>query len=574
MGAQAYTGKTPEQVAEAQMEEKKIQQKAEAARAATKQKEEEEAIKQEETDMAAAEGKQKEKEKQAAAKEDEQKKTKKERSDKDDAAELTKKRDEKRKAKAKENGMKAVQRAAETAFKAKIKQEQANRKKVEAEKELHDKNVLAENEKKKAGPLIEVQQKSQKKLADVTNLENSIPKKVMLKRQERGKVDVTLKNLESDVFKEVKSLAPSIPVVRPAVNGTKREPASTPAASAANATNATKPEAPVGQDFWDKFHDEKDKKVAARKELAEKADKKYMKKELAAEKKMQTDAKAQAAKARTVEAGKEHDKLAKRLVNFASKANELKEKLNAPNVAPGEKSRLEAKLNSATAKAQAAEIQEVTQRANIKTMTKRQRHTESKVMKLEAKLEAGAADFAAAAGQLELAKDVTIAEKKAAEKKAAAATPKPKPPAPKQKTEAKPAAKPEAKPAAKPEAKPAAKPEAKKPAAKVAAEDHLGRLEPVPKGFVPNYECENHGKWSNDCEPLADQCMTSIVVRMKCRKTCGSCQQNFPVKEPSDDEMLKQRLLERSMYALDSAAELGQALGDDKVDTFLCHLTK
>merc|ERR1711998_768739 len=207
----------------------------------------------------------------------------------------------------------------------------------------------------------------------------------------------------------------------------------------------------------------------------------------------------------------------------------------------------------------------VTQRANIKTMTKRQRHTESKVMKLEAKLEAGAADFAAAAGQLELAKDVTIAEKKAAEKKAAekkaaAATPKPTPPAPKQKTEAK--------PAAKPEAKPAAKPEAKKPAAKVAAEDHLGRLEPVPKGFVPNYECENHGKWSNDCEPLADQCMTSIVVRMKCRKTCGSCQQNFPVKEPSDDEMLKQRLLERSMYALDSAAELGQALGDDKVDTF------
>merc|ERR1712196_522482 len=305
-------------------------------------------------------------------------------------------------------------------------------------------------------------------------------------------------------------------------------------------------------------------------ELAEKADKKYMKKELAAEKKMQTDAKAQAAKARTVEAGKEHDKLAKRLVNFASKANELKEKLNAPNVAPGEKSRLEAKLNSATAKAQAAEIQEVTQRANIKTMTKRQRHTESKVMKLEAKLEAGAADFAAAAGQLELAKDVTIAEKKAAEKKAAekkaaekkaaAATPKPTPPAPKQKTEAK--------PAANPEAKPAAKPEAKQPAAKVAAEDHLGRLEPVPKGFVPNYECENHGKWSNDCEPLADQCMTSIVVRMKCRKTCGSCQQNFPVKEPSDDEMLKQRLLERSMYALDSAAELGQALGDDKVNTF------
>merc|ERR1712159_917191 len=129
-------------------------------------------------------------------------------------------------------------------------------------------------------------------------------------------------------------------------------------------------------------------------------------------------------------------------------------------------------------------------------MTKRQRHTESKVMKLEAKLEAGAADFAAAAGQLALAKDVTnaekkaaekkAAEKKAAEKKAAAATPKPTPPAPKPKTKPKPAA--------------------KKPAAKVTVEDHLGRLEPVPKGFVPNYECENHGKWSNDCEPLADQC--------------------------------------------------------------------
>jgi len=46
--------------------------------------------------------------------------------------------------------------------------------------------------------------------------------------------------------------------------------------------------------------------------------------------------------------------------------------------------------------------------------------------------------------------------------------------------------------------------------------------------------CENNPKWESICTHLSEHCATSLVTRMKCKKTCGSCKEVFPIAEPSD----------------------------------------
>jgi len=56
----------------------------------------------------------------------------------------------------------------------------------------------------------------------------------------------------------------------------------------------------------------------------------------------------------------------------------------------------------------------------------------------------------------------------------------------------------------------------------------------LPDGYKRDYNCKNNAKWGSHCEHLSDHCGTSLVLRMKCKKTCGSCKEKFPVNEPKD----------------------------------------
>lgn len=96
--------------------------------------------------------------------------------------------------------------------------------------------------------------------------------------------------------------------------------------------------------------------------------------------------------------------------------------------------------------------------------------------------------------------------------------------------------------------------------------DHLGKLEAVPKGFIPNFNCANNKAWADSCEDLKEHCDVSVVTRMKCRKSCGSCNQQFPVDEPTDKVAREEqrKLMERSsmVFALkDESSELGENVG-------------
>jgi len=53
--------------------------------------------------------------------------------------------------------------------------------------------------------------------------------------------------------------------------------------------------------------------------------------------------------------------------------------------------------------------------------------------------------------------------------------------------------------------------------------------------YKKDHDCDNKPNWDSDCPHLVGNCGTSLVVRMKCRKTCGSCKQTFEgIPEPKD----------------------------------------
>jgi len=62
----------------------------------------------------------------------------------------------------------------------------------------------------------------------------------------------------------------------------------------------------------------------------------------------------------------------------------------------------------------------------------------------------------------------------------------------------------------------------------------MQKLAKLPDGYKRDYNCKNNAKWDKHCEHLSKHCGTSLVTRMKCKHTCGSCKEKFPVSEPKD----------------------------------------
>lgn len=40
-----------------------------------------------------------------------------------------------------------------------------------------------------------------------------------------------------------------------------------------------------------------------------------------------------------------------------------------------------------------------------------------------------------------------------------------------------------------------------------------------------NYDCDNNPNWDKHCAALVEHCGDSVVARMYCKKTCGSCKE-------------------------------------------------
>jgi len=67
------------------------------------------------------------------------------------------------------------------------------------------------------------------------------------------------------------------------------------------------------------------------------------------------------------------------------------------------------------------------------------------------------------------------------------------------------------------------------------------------------YNCEDTPAWAKMCPLLTDQCH-HVVMRMKCRKTCGSCHEKFNLPEPKDDDTPSYSSSSKPVVAKKSAA--------------------
>lgn len=88
-------------------------------------------------------------------------------------------------------------------------------------------------------------------------------------------------------------------------------------------------------------------------------------------------------------------------------------------------------------------------------------------------------------------------------------------------------------PTAAPTATPTAAPTAPPTASDKDVSNAIALMGKLPPGYVKDYNCEN--KWTAEhCEVLGEHCATSMTMRMKCPKICGSCKEEFPLPEPKD----------------------------------------
>lgn len=249
------------------------------------------------------------------------------------------------------------------------------------------------------------------------------------------------------------------------------------------------------------------------------------------------------------------------LMEAVKKAAAVQKLLDDPDLTPVKKAELEAQLAEAKAVATKAEVIEVDKRAQIVKANKQIIETVNVVRMAEAALNS-------ANITLENVKEHTAKLLNGTNESEAG--PSPAVPG---------AAPPIAQPTAQPTIAPTATPTtaaptppptpppptaAPTPAPTVSdsqVSNAIAAMGKLPANYKKDYNCEN--KWALEhCEELGEHCATSMTMRMKCPKVCGSCKEQFPLPEPKDHDKPEEKPKVEYKFELREARNIRDAQED------------
>jgi hypothetical protein len=478
-------------------------------------------------------------------------------------------------------------------FKSQVKEKKAQKGPAEKNEKTDASSKIQEFDQTNQKPLLEVQQKSQQKLADATNNDPAAAQAAVAKDADKA-ADVTLQELQKDMLN-----------AETAQNSTNQNSAN---ATQELGSTADPPNAP--NNTANKTEQQKAEEKLKQEENTpapidiQKEEENALK--VVADTAAQGDAQVAsaglgAASTATKQAQKDHEEVANNVLKLSETVEAADKAVqDAPTLA--KKVEALAELSNAQADAQKAEIQEVGQRAEVLTLTKSEKVAQVAVQTAEAAVAVTNASISIPdvkalpnpAKEVECIYDKDNPEKKVDEATAYASGASENgsnenvlilgnESAPVTSEAANASVVTNTTSNAGNGTAPQAGTPTQAPTQNGAPVDsitaaaaklplNLGALTPIPEGFVPNYACSN--KWDDEeCASIDEQCETSVAFRMKCRKTCGSCKQAFAVDEPTDDELRKEmretsERMYSSVYELDDARELGQGRGDITRETY------
>lgn len=256
-------------------------------------------------------------------------------------------------------------------------------------------------------------------------------------------------------------------------------------------------------------------------------------KDVAEEDKVAKESEAVVDNETAIAAEQEYNETATVLMEAVKKAAEVQKLLDDPDLTPSKKAELEAELANAKADAMKAEVAEVDQRAQIVKATKQVVETVNVVRMAESALDS--ANVTLDKVKEHVAKLQTGSGAGPPPVVPGAKPPTLQPTAPPPPATIAPTAPPTKPPppTATPTATPTAAPTAPPTASDKDVSMAMALMGKLPPGYVKDYNCEN--KWTVEhCEVLGEHCATSMTMRMKCPKICGSCKEEFPLPEPKD----------------------------------------